>query len=509
MKMEYPCSSDTDGDGLKDGDEINIHETNPKNVDTDGDTLSDSDEMILGFNPLLQDTDENGILDGDEKRYQSLDAEINNSEKTEVEKVSVAFEGTGYINSTTSIEDLYGKDMRVSNIVGLVGVPVEITSSSKFDTATITFYLNEEVDSETLSNLIVMWYDEENGRFIEQETVIDEETRTVSAEVEHFSKYMLVDYRKWFESWKEEISYSDSVSYDVILAIDCSGSMLENDPDFTYEYRNTLYPGSRVSVETCYRKLAAENFIYAQGKEDRTGVILFSLGARLSCPLTSDKGDAIYALDNIYSEGGTDYNNVIRTSVDLLTGQSNDSKKMILLLSDGEASISSDVLNYAITNDVIINTVYMGNASENSTLKNIAVKTGGEYYKATTGGEMINIFSNIGVAKSISKIDTDGDGLYDVYEKNGMKIDNHNIIRLDPFNPDSDGDGLLDGEEINPVPTYCHNTIYDETNSKYDANACIFEMYTNPEETDTDGDGLLDGKAYKLEDEKKDCSGRS
>ena len=27
---------------------------------------------------------------------------------------------------------------------------------------------------------------------------------------------------------------------------------------------------------------------------------------------------------------------------------------MILLLSDGEASISSDVLNYAITNDVII-----------------------------------------------------------------------------------------------------------------------------------------------------------
>ena len=82
MKMEYPCSSDTDGDGLKDGDEINIHETNPKNVDTDGDTLSDSDEMILGFNPLLQDTDENGILDGDEKRYQSLDAEINNSEKT-------------------------------------------------------------------------------------------------------------------------------------------------------------------------------------------------------------------------------------------------------------------------------------------------------------------------------------------------------------------------------------------------------------------------------------------
>ena len=493
-----PCNSDTDGVGLADGDEINIHGTNPNNIDTDGDTLSDSDDMALSFSPLLEDTDGNGILDCDEKIYQNIEVEIDNSEKTEVKKVSVSFEGTGYINSTTSIEDLYGKDIYVSQTVGLVGVPVEITSFSEFDTASICFYLDEEVDKETLSNLIIMWYDEENDRFIEQETVIDEENMTASAKVNHFSKYMLVDYRKWFDAWKEEISYSNSINYDVMVVIDCSGSMSGNDPYFNYTYKNTEYIGSEKTVYTCYRKLAAENFISAQGEGDRTGIILFSSGARLVCPLTNTKSDAITALNNINSSGGTNFNDAISKSVNVLIESESNSKKMILFMSDGQASISDSVLNYAIENKIVINTVYMGSTSDNELLKNIAEKTGGEYFKAVTAGELISIYSTIAINQSIDTTDEDKDGIYDVFEKNGIRLSNGEILDLDPTNPDTDGDGLLDGDEINGTPTLWTNTFYDTSGEVINVPSYILKQNSNPKDVDSDRDGLLDGSATSI-----------
>lgn len=46
-----PASSDSDGDGLSDGDEINIHGTNPTSSDTDGDGSSDQEELTLGSDP--------------------------------------------------------------------------------------------------------------------------------------------------------------------------------------------------------------------------------------------------------------------------------------------------------------------------------------------------------------------------------------------------------------------------------------------------------------------------
>ncbi|MBN1633411.1 MAG: OmpA family protein [Ignavibacteria bacterium] len=68
--MKYttnPMNPDTDGDGLKDGDEVNIYKTNPKMVDTDGDGLSDGDEVLIyKTDPLLVDTDGDGLTDGDE-----------------------------------------------------------------------------------------------------------------------------------------------------------------------------------------------------------------------------------------------------------------------------------------------------------------------------------------------------------------------------------------------------------------------------------------------------------
>lgn len=64
-----PQNTDSDGDGLSDGDEVVVHKTNPLKADTDDDGLSDGDEtLIWRTNPLNPDTDGDGYPDGTEVR---------------------------------------------------------------------------------------------------------------------------------------------------------------------------------------------------------------------------------------------------------------------------------------------------------------------------------------------------------------------------------------------------------------------------------------------------------
>ena len=55
---------DSDGDGLSDEEETNIHSTDPLVVDTDGDGLNDGDEVAANSNPLEMDSDGGGTWDG-------------------------------------------------------------------------------------------------------------------------------------------------------------------------------------------------------------------------------------------------------------------------------------------------------------------------------------------------------------------------------------------------------------------------------------------------------------
>jgi hypothetical protein len=46
-----PENADSDGDGLSDGAEVNVHFTNPSEGDSDGDGVSDRDELVAGADP--------------------------------------------------------------------------------------------------------------------------------------------------------------------------------------------------------------------------------------------------------------------------------------------------------------------------------------------------------------------------------------------------------------------------------------------------------------------------
>lgn len=61
-----PFSSDTDGDKLSDGDEVNQYNTDPFKVDSDQDELADGQEVIIGTSPLNKDTDGDSYRDGPE-----------------------------------------------------------------------------------------------------------------------------------------------------------------------------------------------------------------------------------------------------------------------------------------------------------------------------------------------------------------------------------------------------------------------------------------------------------
>lgn len=67
-----PNNADTDGDGVKDGDEVHrkvagaAAPTDPLKADTDGDGLNDGAEVTAGTDPLLADTDGDGFSDAQE-----------------------------------------------------------------------------------------------------------------------------------------------------------------------------------------------------------------------------------------------------------------------------------------------------------------------------------------------------------------------------------------------------------------------------------------------------------
>lgn len=63
----YDPSTDTDGDGLPDGDERSITFTDPENADSDGDGLPDGLEVYAyRSNPKIADSDGDGLIDGQE-----------------------------------------------------------------------------------------------------------------------------------------------------------------------------------------------------------------------------------------------------------------------------------------------------------------------------------------------------------------------------------------------------------------------------------------------------------
>lgn len=98
-----PFDSDTDDDGLKDGEEL---EACPYilDSDTDNDSLKDGDEIALGTDPCNSDTDGDGISDGVEVESGTdpLDPSNNNMVDSDEDGIPDIWEENHGMNSNDS-----------------------------------------------------------------------------------------------------------------------------------------------------------------------------------------------------------------------------------------------------------------------------------------------------------------------------------------------------------------------------------------------------------------------
>lgn len=457
----HPLHLDTDGDGLSDDEEIYLFDTNPLIVDTDSDGLTDGDEVsVFETNPLLPDTNGDGILDGDEKRLQNY-SYIVDSENCAISRIDVAIDATGNIQHNLNVESVMNIDLMSTNVVGLIGEPFDFNCISDFTSATITFSVDvSKLGKTKFENLIFLWHDEINHVYRELQTNYDTQNYALSTTVNHFSKYMIVDKELWYKAWAEDLYKTDdeSCGNNTVLVVDCSGSMYYNDP---------LIDG------TCGRIEAAKGFINVSGSNDYIAIVAEDSQAKLLCDFVkSDETDKLnQAIKKIYSTGGNNFISSLNMSVDMLNELNNGNTKNIIFMSDGGSSINNETLDYINNSNVNVITIGYGEHSNDTLLKQIATSED-NFFKAIDSTELIELYSKLGVMKNLDMTDSDGDGLADIFEIAGMRLENGDIINTDPLDKDSDKDNLEDGVEI--VPDYkflsgsgIPSTILDGTKSIY------------------------------------------
>lgn len=133
--MKYstdPTKADTDGEGLKDGEEILKYKTSPLNPDTDGDGLSDYKEVMeTKTDPLKADTDGDGLKDGEEITVYKTDPLKADTDGGTVNDGTEITKGTNPLDPTDDVEKkVEEKKMEVGEIVVLEGVNFETSSAN-------------------------------------------------------------------------------------------------------------------------------------------------------------------------------------------------------------------------------------------------------------------------------------------------------------------------------------------------------------------------------------------
>lgn len=240
-----PHNTDTDYDGLNDCEEVNTYHTNPLLPDTDGDGLSDGDEIALNqsaganLNPLLPDSDGDSIGDADEIFQQNLTFSETDASDAIME-VSAAFEGNGYINSTTAIEPA-DKNVYVNELVGLVGKPFSFATISDFSGADISFKVNQTLTGVNhLSELSIVWFDEEYQQFRLLDCDYDTVNSVISAHVPHFSIYCVVNRTDFLQNQGKIyfIANDDLTDGDTDKIPDCYESTNEETPENSFILSN-------------------------------------------------------------------------------------------------------------------------------------------------------------------------------------------------------------------------------------------------------------------------------
>ncbi|MEW6050577.1 MAG: VWA domain-containing protein [Candidatus Zixiibacteriota bacterium] len=205
-----------------------------------------------------------------------------------------------------------------------------------------------------------------------------------------------------------EVTDIDSEGIDIMMVLDISSSMLAED----------FKPVNRVTVA----KEELKKFV-TKRPNDRIGLVIFSRYAFTQCPLTVDHGVLMNFVDQVNVgdvEDGTAIGMAIATGVNRLR-ESDSKSKVMVLLTDGDNNAGEidplTAANLAAAMGVKIYTIGVGKPGnamfpyqdplfgkryiyqpvriDEASLREIAAKTGGRYFRAKSGEELDQIYSMI------------------------------------------------------------------------------------------------------------------
>lgn len=525
-----PFNPDTDEDGFMDGDEVYTYGTEPLNPDTDNDGLLDGEESYDGsiytkygiyFDPLNPDTNGNGILDGDEVFGQSKKQEVETHDEA-ITEISVYMDTNGNLERNLTIESMYNVDAMSTNVYALIGEPFNFETPTSFNSATITFKIDQTKLGDTLfDNLIILWYNEEEQIFEEMETVHDEANSTVSTTTTHFSQYMIVDSEKWYANWEASFNelrkmWSANTSYykalNTILIVDCSWKMRYAD-EISYsievgyngvteenyseikraidsEYNADFYM-EKYGRRKCNRAYICENIINNMSNGDHIALIMYGSGIQSNTGLTGSYYPLMSSVQNVNNDGGTMYlSDAVSTALSYVTDDVENTYRIVIVTS-GSVNYGSSLSAFDNSN-VSLNIVSLGGGSISSEIESIAQGTGGDVYYGYPSSSLTGASgSSVTIPPQFIGEDSDGDGIPDIVELYGLKP-NGQPIESNPEVRDTDGDGLEDNEELHFSAA---KMTYELDKSQYDGSVFV---WSDPCLKDTDWDSYDDKTENEL-----------
>lgn len=141
-------------------------------------------------------------------KHQTYTKSIEKGEKPEVTAVHLSCMCDGDIKEKVEISDLYNVNVLHSGVVGLVGVPIELTYDDSLSETKLYFiYDADELRGIPPKNLIMLHYNEESQFYDTVENaVLNEDEHTVSADISEVGVYLLADAYQWYDCWGIDVS---------------------------------------------------------------------------------------------------------------------------------------------------------------------------------------------------------------------------------------------------------------------------------------------------------------
>ena len=139
-------------------------------------------------------------------------------------------------------------------------------------------------------------------------------------------------------------------------------------------------------------KKALSGFIDALGEDTRIGIVGFENFYEILCPMSENHALAAAAVPNIRADGGTEITSGIEGAMEALTGSAN--RKTVLLMTDGQSYVDMETVRRAAEMGCVIHCIGFGDVND-EILQSVADATGGQYIRAETSAELINVYLDL------------------------------------------------------------------------------------------------------------------